>query len=106
MLPTMFLSSPRSRRNSRRMPDSSVATRDSYGAELMTMSLFPFCTLSLPAGDEFGRQLPGREPVGGKRSPQDRPPGVERPGAFPGAMGDCNEETLSVHHEIGERRIT
>src|SRR4030067_3057908 len=106
MLPTMFLSPPRSRRNSRRMPDSSVATRDSYGAELMTMSLFPFCTLSLPAGDEFGRQLPGREPVGGKRSPQDRPRGVERPGGVPGSMDDWNEESLSVHHEIGERRIT
>src|SRR3972149_2571844 len=103
MLPTMFLSSPRSRRNSTRMPDSSVATRDSYGAELMTMSLFPFCTLSLPAGDEFGRQLLGREPVGGKRSPQDRPRGVERPGAFPGSMDDCNEEALSVHQEIGDQ---
>src|SRR3970040_2059314 len=103
MLPTMFLSSPRSRRNSTRMPDSSVATRDSYGAELMTMSLFPFCTLSLPAGDELGRQLLGREPVGGKRSPQDRPRGVERPGAFPGSMDDCNEEALSVHQEIGDQ---
>src|SRR3990170_4695551 len=99
----MFLSSPRSRRNSTRMPDSSVATRDSYGAELMTMSLFPFCTLSLPAGDELGRQLLGREPVGGKRSPQDRPRGVERPGAFPGSMDDCNEEALSVHQEIGDQ---
>src|SRR3972149_3452032 len=86
-----------------RMPDSSVATRDSYGAELMTMSLFPFCTLSLPAGDELGRQLLGREPVGGKRSPQDRPRGVERPGAFPGSMDDCNEEALSVHQEIGDQ---
>src|SRR4030067_3230550 len=105
MLPTMFLSPPRSRRNSRRMPDSSVATRDSYGAELMTMSLFPFCTLSLPAGDEFGRQLPGREPVGGKRSPQDRPRGVERPGAFPGSMDGCNEETVSVHKEICDQSL-
>src|SRR3972149_10857286 len=103
MLPTMFLSSPRSRRNSTRMPDSSVATRDSYGAELMTMSLFPFCTLSLPAGDEFGRQLLGREPGGGKRSPQDRPRGVERPGAFPGSMDDCNEETVPVHQEITDQ---
>src|SRR3990172_5293807 len=99
----MFLSSPRSRRNSTRMPDSSVATRVSYGAKLMTMSLFPFCTLSLPARDEFGRQFLRREPVRGKRRPQDRPGGVERPGAFPGSKNDCNEDTVPVHQEIGDQ---
>src|SRR3990170_5985022 len=99
----IFLSSPRSRRNSTSMPDSSVATRVSYGAELMTMSLFPFCILSLPARDEFGRQFLRREPVGGKRRPQDRPGGVERPGAFPGSMHDCNEETVPVHQEINDQ---
>src|SRR4030067_873837 len=81
MLPTMFLSSPSSRRNSTRMPDSSVATRDSYGAEVMTMRLFPFFILSLPAGGGVGQALPGplhplrgdllRHPVG-----QDREDGV------------------------------
>src|SRR4030065_430180 len=84
MLPTMFLSSPRSRRNSTRMPDSSVATRDSYGAEVMKMSLIPFCPLSLQAHLEFAGGAKGlprlilplrgdllRHPVG-----QDREDGV------------------------------
>src|SRR3972149_6179470 len=59
MLPTVFRSSPRSISSSTRTPDSSVATRVSYGAAFTTISLLAFC-IALPAAGGQPRRPPSR----------------------------------------------
>src|SRR5512140_4014184 len=82
MLPTEFRSSPRSISSSTRIPDSSVATRVSYGAAFTTISLLAFCTARPAAGDQLRRHLSRNEPLGGQRHPQQGGGGLQRPDAL------------------------
>src|SRR5512134_995972 len=105
MLPTMFWSPRRSMSSSTRIPDSSVATRVSYGAALTTMSLLVFCTLSLPARNELRRDFFRKEPARRKRRAQKGRCGVERTDTSAGPMDDCNEERVPVHQEFANERF-
>src|SRR5512140_3320056 len=105
MLPTEFRSSPRSISSSTRIPDSSVATRVSYGAAFTTISLLAFC-IALPAAeDQLRRHLSRNEPLGGKRHPQQGGGGLERPDALSCALDDCNGDAGRVHRERGNDRL-
>src|SRR5512141_3144884 len=105
MLPTMFRSSPRSISSSTRIPDSSVATRVSYGAAFTTISLLAFCIALPAAGDQLRRHLSRKEPFGGQRHPQKGGGGLERPDAFSCALDDCNGDAVLVHAERSDDRL-
>src|SRR5659263_182458 len=97
MLPTEFRSSPRSISSSTRIPDSSVATRVSYGAAFTTISLLAFC-IALPAAeDQLRRHLSRNESLGGQRHPQQGGGGLQRPDALSCALDDCNGDAARVH---------
>src|SRR3990172_7480876 len=105
MVPTEFRSSPRSISNSTRIPDSSVATRVSYGAAFTTISLLAFC-IALPAAvDQLRRHLSLNEPFGGQRHPQQGSGGLQRPDALPRALDDCNGDAVRVHPERANDRL-
>src|SRR5512135_3502788 len=105
MLPTEFRSSPRSIRSSTRIPDSSVATRVSYGAAFTTISLLAFCIALPAAGDQLRRHLSRNEPLGGQRYPQQGSGGLQRPDAFSCPLDDCNGDALRVHLERANDRL-
>src|SRR5512140_1109693 len=105
MLPTEFRSSPRSISNSTRIPDSSVATRVSYGAAFTTISLLAFCIALPAAGDQLRRHLSRNEPLGGQRDPQQGGGGLQRPDALSCALDDCNGDALRVHPERANDRL-
>src|SRR5512141_897807 len=105
MLPTMFRSSPRSISSSTRIPDSSVATRVSYGAAFTTISLLAFCIALPAAGDQLRRHLSRNEPLGGQRHPQQGSGGLQRPDALSCALDDCNGDALRVHLERANDRL-
>src|SRR5512140_6742 len=105
MLPTEFRSSPRSISSSTRIPDSSVATRVSYGAAFTTISLLAFCIALPAAGDQLRRHLSRNEPLGGQRHPQQGGGGLQRPDALSCALDDCNGDAARVHPERANDRL-
>src|SRR3972149_5529269 len=102
MLPTMFRSSPRSISSSTRIPDSSVATRVSYGAAFTTMSLLAFCIAQFAAVDQLRRHLSRNEPFGRQRHAQQGGGGFQRAHSLPCPLDDCNGDALRVHPESGD----
>src|SRR5512134_929279 len=105
MFPTELRSSPRSMRSSTRIPDSSVATRVSYGAAFTTMSLLAFC-IGLPAAAvKLRRHLPRDEILDGQGNAQQRRRRIERPNTLAGPLEDCNENPVRVHPEIADERF-
>src|SRR3990172_13246739 len=105
MVPTEFRSSPRSISISTRIPDSSVATRVSYGAAFTTISLLAFCIALPAAGDQLRRHLSRQESFGGQRHPQKGGGGLERPDALSCALDDCNGDAVRVHPERSNDRL-
>src|SRR5512134_3780506 len=105
MFPTELRSSPRSMRSSTRIPDSSVATRVSYGAAFTTMSLLAFCIGLPPADAELRRHLPRDEAFGGQGNAQQRRSRLQGANPPAGTLEDCNEYPVRIHPEIGDERF-
>src|SRR5512135_1950327 len=105
MLPTELRSSPRSISSSTRIPDSSVATRVSYGAAFTTISLLAFCMASPATGDQLRRYLSRDESIGGQGHSQKGGGGLHRTDALSCALDDCNGDAVRVHPECANDRL-